>query len=108
MPNTKRLTFKCVKKILDATNLVELVESKVVIEPVGDSYCGASPFRPGYVGYPCFHVFPKMRAWKCFESGYAGDAIRFLELTEGKTFNEAVEELAYRAKITPEYEEDQS
>ncbi len=60
----------------------------------GRSLIGLCPFHKEKT--PSFHVNPERGFYHCFGCGVSGDAIRFVQETEGMSFVEAVRNLAER------------
>src|SRR5699024_1997925 len=68
----------------------------------GPSFRGLCPFHQEKS--PSFNVNPDKGFFKCFGCGKAGDAITFVQETEGLSFVEAIEALGQRFNIPIEYE----
>ena len=86
-----------VREILDRTDIVALVASRVELRRAGRSFSGLCPFHGERT--PSFHVNPERRMFKCFGCGAGGDAISFVMKNEGKSFVEAARDLAARAGV---------
>src|SRR6516162_80385 len=54
---------------------------------------------------PSFNVTPARGLWHCFGCGEGGDVISFVMKLDALSFNEAVEQLAKRARIELRYTE---
>ncbi|MDX2203955.1 MAG: DNA primase [Hyphomicrobiaceae bacterium] len=83
----------------------QVVARKVALKRSGRELKGLSPFK--VEKSPSFFVNDNKGAWFDFSSGQNGDIFKFLMLTEGVSFTEAVERLAEEAgvalpKATPE------
>ncbi|HOU93376.1 MAG TPA: DNA primase [Polyangiaceae bacterium] len=87
-----------VERVRDRTDIVELVRETVKLTAAGRTYKGLCPFHREKT--PSFHVSAERGRYHCFGCGEDGDAFRFVQLTEGLTFVEAVRRLADRAGIT--------
>ena len=75
-----------------AVNLVDLIQSKgIEVKKHGNQYLARCPFHNDR--NPSLAVDTRTNLFKCFGCGAAGDAVRFLELYEKKSFPEAVRAL---------------
>jgi len=63
----------------------------IELVPVGGNYRGLCPFHEDTT--PSLTVNPKENLWNCFGCNKGGDNIRFVQLFEKLSFNEAVERL---------------
>jgi DNA primase len=87
-----------IAQVRDATDLLALVSERVQLQRAGpDSYKGLCPFHSEKT--PSFTVSPTKGFFYCFGCNVGGDAIRFLRLSSGLSFPEAVRELARRNGI---------
>jgi DNA primase len=77
--------------------IVELIGQTVRLQKRGRSHVGVCPFHKEKT--PSFHVNAERGLYYCFGCHEAGDAIKFVQRTEGFEFIEAVRELANRAGI---------
>ena len=91
-----------VARVLEATDLVQLVGAHVALRKSGASYVGRCPFHEERS--PSFHVHPERRFYHCFGCGAGGDAIRFLQEHRGLAFADAVRHLAAPLGISVEGE----
>jgi DNA primase len=78
-------------------NVVEVVGESVKLTKRGRSFVGLCPFHKEKT--PSFHVNPERGFYHCFGCHASGDAIKFLQETEGLDFIEAVRRLADRMGI---------
>jgi DNA primase len=78
-------------------NVVEIVGESVKLTKRGRSFVGLCPFHKEKT--PSFHVNPERGFYHCFGCHASGDAIKFLQETEGLDFIEAVRRLAERMGI---------
>ena len=78
-------------------NVVEIVGESVKLTKRGRSFVGLCPFHKEKT--PSFHVNPERGFYHCFGCQASGDAIKFLQETEGLDFIEAVRRLAERMGI---------
>jgi DNA primase len=87
-----------IERVRDRTDIVELIRETVKLSPAGRTYKGLCPFHQEKT--PSFHVSAERGRFHCFGCNEDGDAFRFLQLSEGLSFVEAVRRLAERAGIT--------
>jgi DNA primase len=93
-----------IQEVLDRVDLVELVGRHVELKKAGRSFKGRCPFHQEKT--PSFQVTPEMRRFKCFGCGVGGDAISFLQRLLGKSFVDAVRDLAREAGVDLESAQD--
>lgn len=93
-----------IQEILDRVDLVDLVGRHVELKKAGRSFKGRCPFHQEKT--PSFQVTPEMRRYKCFGCGVGGDAISFVQRLLGKSFVDAVRELAREAGVDLEAAQD--
>ena len=65
-----------IDKIMDATNIVDVVGEFVTLRKAGVNYKGLCPFHDDKT--PSFMVSPSKQICKCFACGEGGTAINFL------------------------------
>ncbi len=87
-----------VERVRDRTDIVGLIGETVKLTAAGRTLKGLCPFHQEKT--PSFHVSAERGRFHCFGCGEDGDAFRFVQLTEGLTFVEAVRRLADRAGVT--------
>ena len=86
-----------IDKILDATNIVDVVGEFVTLRKSGVNYKGLCPFHDDKT--PSFMVSPTKQICKCFSCGEGGTAINFLMKHEQITYPEALRWLAKKYNI---------
>lgn len=86
-----------IDRVREQTNLVELIGESVKLERRGRSHVGLCPFHQEKT--PSFHVNEERGFYHCFGCKASGDAIRFVQQTEGLDFHEAIRRLADRLGI---------
>lgn len=89
-----------VAEVIHSIPLVETVASMVKLRKVGVEYVGLCPFHEEKS--PSFTVSPNKGFWHCFGCGKHGDALDFIQETEGLTFREALQQAADAAGISLE------
>src|SRR5437588_12455490 len=80
------------QELRDRVDLVAIVQRRVPLAKSGRDFKGLCPFHGEKTA--SFYVVPDKRMFHCFGCGATGDAIKFVMQLEGKSFREAVEQLA--------------
>src|SRR5919106_1597599 len=93
-----------IDRVLDSTNIVELIGSFVALKKIGQNFQGLCPFHDDKT--PSLSVSPEKKIFRCFGCGASGNAITFLRRHKNLPFPEAVSFLADRARITMDTQED--
>ncbi|TMK60884.1 MAG: DNA primase, partial [Actinobacteria bacterium] len=83
---------------------VQLVGARSDLRRSGSRWMGLCPFHDEHT--PSFSVDADQKLYHCFGCGAAGDAIRFVEATEGLDFPGAVEMLADRYGVELQREDE--
>ena len=86
-----------VERILDATEIVDVVSEFVTLRKRGVNYVGLCPFHDDKT--PSFYVSPSKGVCKCFACGKGGNAVHFLMEHEQITYPEALRWLARKYNI---------
>ena len=86
-----------VDKIMEATNIVDVVGEFVNLRKAGVNYKGLCPFHDDKT--PSFMVSPARQICKCFSCGEGGNAVNFLMKHEQITYPEALRWLAKKYNI---------
>ena len=92
-----------IDKIMDATNIVDVVSEFVSLRKAGVNYKGLCPFHDDKT--PSFMVSPSKQICHCFACGEGGNAINFLMKHEQITYPEALRWLAKKYNIEVEERE---
>jgi DNA primase len=92
-----------VDKIMDATNIVDVVSEFVNLRKAGVNYKGLCPFHDDKT--PSFMVSPSKQIFKCFACGKGGTVTSFLMEHEQITYPEALRWLARKYNIEIEERE---
>jgi DNA primase len=98
-----RIKDASVEAVKQAADIVVLVEARTRLRKVGGRYTGRCPFHQEKT--PSFSVSPDRGTYHCFGCHVGGDAISFVEETEGVDFVGAIEWLADRFNVPLEYED---
>ena len=92
-----------VDAVRDLARIDDVVSGELTLVPAGSgSLKGLCPFHDEKT--PSFHVRPAIGRYYCFGCGESGDAIDFVERTQGLGFTDAVERLAASFGVTLKYE----
>ena len=92
-----------IDKIMDATNIVDVVGEFVTLRRAGVNYKGLCPFHDDKT--PSFMVSPAKQICHCFACGEGGNAVNFLMKHEQITYPEALRWLAKKYNIEIEERE---
>ncbi|MEA2483693.1 MAG: primase, partial [Thermoleophilaceae bacterium] len=98
-------TKESIDQVKEAVDMVELVNGRSDLRRVGSRWTGLCPFHDERT--PSFSVNAENKLYYCFGCGASGDAIKFVEESDGLDFREAVEMLAerYRVELKQEQED---
>jgi DNA primase len=86
-----------IQTLLSRLDIVEVIDRYVPLKKAGANYVACCPFHSEKT--PSFSVSPAKQFYHCFGCGAHGTAIGFLIEHAGKTFPDAVEELARDAGL---------
>lgn len=86
-----------IQTLLTRVDIVEVVDGHVPLKKAGANYTACCPFHSEKT--PSFTVSPSKQFYHCFGCGAHGTAIGFLIEYGGKSFPDAVEELARQAGL---------
>lgn len=86
-----------VEKVLEATDIVDLISSYVTLKRAGSQFRANCPFHQEKT--PSFYVTPTSQRFHCFGCQKGGDAIAFVREYENLPFSDAVRKLASRAGV---------
>src|SRR6185503_7559289 len=87
-----------IQTLLSRVDIVDVVDRSVPLKKAGANYQACCPFHSEKT--PSFTVSPTKQFYHCFGCGAHGTAIGFLMEYGGKSFPEAVEQLARDAGLT--------
>jgi DNA primase len=86
-----------IQDLLDRVRIEEVVSNYVTLKRSGNSLRGLCPFH-GETS-PSFHVSPSKGFYYCFGCRSGGNAVKFIQEIEGKSFIEVIRMLAEREGI---------
>ena len=86
-----------IDKIMDATNIVDVVSEFVTLRKTGVNYKGLCPFHDDKT--PSFIVSPSKGICHCFACGKGGNAVNFIMEHEQMTYPDALRWLAKKFNI---------
>ena len=92
-----------ISKILEATEIVDVINAFVPLRKRGVNYLGNCPFHNEKT--PSFTVSPSKGIFKCFGCGESGNAVNFIMKHEHYSYPEALKFLANKYGI--EIQEDE-
>ncbi len=87
-----------IAQLLSRVDVVEVIDRHVPLKKAGQNYQACCPFHKEKS--PSFSVSPTKQFYHCFGCGAHGSAITFLMEYAGKSFPDAVEELAHNLGLT--------
>jgi DNA primase len=96
------ISQETIQKILDETDIVELIQGYFPLKRAGTNYLALCPFHNEKT--PSFNINPQRQIFHCFGCQAGGDAIKFVMMYENLPFPEAARQLAGRAGIMIEEE----
>jgi DNA primase len=86
-----------IEKVLEATDIVDLIGSYIQIKKAGSQFKALCPFHNEKS--PSFTITPSRQYYHCFGCGKGGNAISFVCDYENLPFTDAVRKLAGRANV---------
>ena len=86
-----------IEKILDATQIVDVIGEFVSLKRRGANYVACCPFHDEKT--PSFSISPSKGIFKCFGCGKGGDAVHFIMEHEHLSYPEALKWLAAKYNI---------
>lgn len=86
-----------IEKVLEATDIVDLIGSYIQIKKAGSQFKALCPFHNEKS--PSFTITPSRQYYHCFGCGKGGNAISFVCDYENLPFMDAVRKLAGRANV---------
>jgi len=88
---------RVIENVLERIPIEQIVGEYVELRRSGSQYRGRCPFHEETK--PSFYVRPEAHFFHCFGCQKSGDTIRFLMEIEGRSFMEALQDLAARAGV---------
>src|SRR5713226_6692977 len=102
--NMPGIPQETIDRVVESTDIVELIGSYVALKKIGQNFQGLCPFHDDKT--PSLSVSPEKKIFRCFGCGVSGNAITFLRRHKNLPFPEAVRFLAGKARIPMDTEED--
>ena len=93
-----------IEEILERVDLVTLISRHVELKKSGREFKGRCPFHQEKT--PSFYVVPEKRFYFCHGCRASGDAVSFVQRYLGKTFVDAVKDLAREVGVDVEAAQD--
>ncbi|RLK63195.1 DNA primase [Atopobacter sp. AH10] len=94
----KKIDQTIIDQVLEATDILSLVEEYIDLKKVGRNYFGSCPFHEEKT--PSFSINPEKQLYHCFSCGRGGNALGFIMEIENCSFSEALKNLADRAHLS--------
>ncbi|MDD3491303.1 MAG: CHC2 zinc finger domain-containing protein, partial [Paludibacter sp.] len=91
------LSHEIIQRIKDASEITAVIGERMNLTKKGVNYVGVCPFHADKS--PSLTVSSAKQMYKCFACGAGGDAIKYIQESDGLTFYEACKFLARRANI---------
>ena len=95
--STNKTYSEVLDEIRSRLDILDVVQSRVVLKKKGANYWGCCPFHGEKT--PSFCVNIQKGIFKCFGCGEGGDAISFLMKINNQTFMEVIRDLAQQFNI---------
>jgi DNA primase len=86
-----------IEAVKERMDIAEVVGAKVQLRPMGRNLKGLCPFHQEKT--PSFVVYPESQSYHCFGCGKSGDIFTFTMETENLDFRDSLKQLADRAGI---------
>lgn len=93
-----RVSDQTLEEIRQRADIVDVIGSRVTLKRASGDFVACCPFHREKT--PSFHVSPARRTFHCFGCGAHGDVIKFLMMSDGMTFMDAVKALAQKTGVT--------
>ncbi len=97
MAETGKTYSEVIEEIKSRVDILDVVQSRVVLKKKGQNYWGCCPFHNEKT--PSFSVNVQKGIFKCFGCGEGGDAISFLMKINNQSFNDVIKDLAQQYNI---------
>lgn len=94
-----RFTDEFIRRVMEATDLVDIISQYTQLKPSGGGLMGRCPFPDHQEKTPSFSVSQSKQVYHCFGCHKSGNLVTFLRDYHGYSFPEAIEWLAKRASI---------
>lgn len=92
-----RFTDQTLEEITNRIDIVDLIGSRIKLMRAGPDFKACCPFHKEKT--PSFFVSPSRRTFHCFGCGVHGSIFKFLQLSDGLTFRDAVQTLARQCGV---------
>ena len=94
---TNKTYTEVIDEIRNRLDILDVVQSRVVLKKKGANYWGCCPFHNEKT--PSFSVNVQKGIYKCFGCGEGGDAISFLMKINNQSFTDVIRDLAQQFNI---------
>lgn len=95
-------TPETIQEVRDKIDIAGIIGDYVTLKKAGNNLTGRCPFHNEKSA--SFVVSPQRQMFKCFGCGIGGDAIKFIQEHEKKSFAETIELLANKYNLVLEYQ----
>lgn len=89
-----------IERVLDNSNIVDLISAHTQLKQSGSQHMGLCPFPDHVEKSPSFSVSEAKQVYHCFGCQKSGNVFTFLQTYNGMSFPESVEYLARKANIS--------
>lgn len=97
MNNSSNTNKSLIQKVIDNSDIVEVIGEYINLEKKGNDYKGLCPFHND--SNPSLSVSPQKKVFKCFSCNAAGNVISFVQRIENISFMDALKKVANKSGI---------
>lgn len=97
MNNSSNTNESLIQKVIDNSDIVEVIGEYINLEKKGNDYKGLCPFHND--SNPSLSVSPSKKVFKCFSCNAAGNVISFVQRYENISFMDALKKVANKSGI---------
>lgn len=97
MNNSSNTNESLIQKVIDNSDIVEVIGEYINLEKKGNDYKGLCPFHND--SNPSLSVSPQKKVFKCFSCNAAGNVISFVQRIENISFMDALKKVANKSGI---------
>lgn len=97
MNNSSNTNESLIQKVIDNSDIVEVIGEYINLKKKGNDYKGLCPFHND--SNPSLSVSPQKKVFKCFSCNAAGNVISFVQRIENISFMDALKKVANKSGI---------
>lgn len=97
MNNSSNTNESLIQKVIDNSDILEVIGEYINLEKKGNDYKGLCPFHND--SNPSLSVSPQKKVFKCFSCNAAGNVISFVQRIENISFMDALKKVANKSGI---------